>query len=432
MSSLAEYSVEELLVATKHAEEFLHKHSFDILKVASQLSKVLVPSELRTFAIDCALARKKAIEQGRNSGNWLEKALLTRHVLEQATHPHIARFHAQNFTGCQHVLEICTGAGFDTAELATVVGRVTTIEADAFTASMARHNLSLRGIHNVEILEGRAEELLPTLDLFQFDGVWSDPARRTPDGRRVYCVDEYFPPLSLVIHTAEQVRRNSNNHGKVYAVGIKISPLAEVDVPESWSKEWIGFDKECREQVLVCRSNYNEQQSSISQMFSTENNTVALFSSKYSTCFSWKFQKNQHQFHSLLKETLLPEDIRYLVEPQAALIRSGGLPQFFSENGLSYLDRQIAYGVALQAPPFSQWYEIFEIIDAFPYRFDKLSLKLQEIQWGRQTEIKKRGIPEDPDILRKKLKLPVSADYGVVIITKIFEVAWCFLAQRKE
>ena len=140
------------------------------------------PPDIVARAVETALARRKAPAYGE----WAGRGLFTRRSVEQATAPEIARHRAARFAGCRTVVEICTGAGFDTAALAAVAGRVVSIEADEELAAFARHNLAVQGIANVEVIAGRAEDVAAALDMASVDGVWADPSRRTDNDRRAY------------------------------------------------------------------------------------------------------------------------------------------------------------------------------------------------------------------------------------------------------
>ena len=81
--------------------------------------------------------------------------------------------------GARRVLEIGTLGGYSTIWLARAVdgdGCVTTIEAEAHNAAVARANIDAAGVgERVEILVGRAAEVLPTLEGTEpFDLVFID------------------------------------------------------------------------------------------------------------------------------------------------------------------------------------------------------------------------------------------------------------------
>jgi hypothetical protein len=94
------------------------------------------------------------------------------------------------------------------------------------------------------------------------------------------------------------------------------------------------------------------------------------------------------------------------------------------------LDEQIAYGITNQKPPPSAWYQAFEILEAMPFHYARLRERLQAYSWGNRLEIKKRGFPETPEEIRKKLKLPASNEEGVLICTRKDQQHWALLAKR--
>ncbi|MBL0323554.1 MAG: hypothetical protein IPP80_14530 [Ignavibacteria bacterium] len=98
--------------------------------------------------IDVALGTLRAERLGKRRDGWL----FTDKMAEQCTHPRIAAHHAVPFTGREHVLEICTGAGLDAAALAAVSGRVTSFEADPIIADITAGNLHRTGITNVDVV----------------------------------------------------------------------------------------------------------------------------------------------------------------------------------------------------------------------------------------------------------------------------------------
>jgi hypothetical protein len=305
-------------------------------------------------------------------------------------------------------LEICTGAGFDTAALAKNALRVTTIEANERLAAMARHNLSLQGITNVEVLCGLAEDICARLNLTIFDGLWSDPSRRTSSGQRIYAPEDYAPALGWLQRLAIRGTK-----------GIKIAPAVNCEAHHlsgGWQREWVGYDDECREQVLW-------------QGIDDFRDGTATLLLSTGTVLRW--DPPSHSYDPKVwngDETVLSG--QFLLEPHGALIRTGHLATYFTEQDCMMLDEQIAYGIAAQKPPQSPWYQTFEILEALPFHYARLRERLQAYSWGNRLEIKKRGFPETPEEIRKKLKLPASNEEGVLICTRKDQQHWALLAKR--
>ena len=349
-------------------------------------------------ALEISYARIKAKHLGLATDGWL----LSKQSLEQSTHPAIAAAHAARFTGCRRVLEICCGAGFDTAALVKRVGNVVGIEADAKLASFARHNLKKAGAGNATIEAGRAEDFVPGLDTSQFDGLWADPSRRDTHGRRIMNPTHYKPSLQFLMNLAVRGVR-----------GIKVSPaLGLASLPSGWSREWIGFGRECREQVLWHGTDMKSHCVNLidcGASWSTEAATTLKVS----------------------PEIITPAEAIYLIEPHAALIASGMVHEFFRKAGIALLDPDLLVGAVANRPPRSAFYSVFRQVSHFPYSFRQLRMELGKLTWGKRTEIKKRLVDDDPDLVRIKLKLPDSDTFGVVYLVSVYRKKIAFLAQRE-
>lgn len=381
------------------AAALIQQYNGDTLRVVTRLRTDLpgLPPEVYATAVEQALARLRA----RPYGTWTEQGLFTRQSVEQATAPAIARHHAARFAGCRLVLEICTGAGFDTAALAAVADRVITIEADPELAAMARHNLAVQNIQNVEVLCGRAEDVIPTLDMSAVDGLWADPSRRI-GGQRADDPELYAPPLSFVLGITGSRR-----------CGVKIAPAAEPVIRPGVAREWTGYADECREQVLWMNA-------------PVVDNTVSLADRQA------VFIPVAGTTREELVSARTPDQLAglYLVEPHKALVRSGVLHSLYAEDCIELLDVHIAYGISVLQPSPSPFYTRFRILEAFTWNEKRLKSRLREKGWGNGTEIKKRGFPQTPEQVRTRLKLPSKGTAGVVLLTRVGEGHLAILAER--
>jgi SAM-dependent methyltransferase len=407
MDSLEYWHSSEGVSLLAWAKEAREQYPHDPLRAGTLLRKKLPTTapNLIAQAFDILQFRAKASPFGA----WTEHGFFTRQSLEQATVPLVAQHHAQRFAGCRHVLEICTGAGFDTAALARYAARVTSIEARPELAAMARQNLAAQGISNVEVICGLAEDVLQNLDISLFDGLWCDPSRRDEQGRRIQNPHDYAPSLKWL-----QDLRISG------VAGIKISPAANLQdtsflaTPRAttWQREWIGVGEECREQVLWRGVQLADGTASLPETGDRWTPPLEPLSVSF-----W----NQN-CTSVVGQ--------YLIEPHGCIIRSGRLQDFFAERDISLLDEHIAFGICASIPPKSAWYQAFRILEAFRFHRSSLRERILARFWGNALEIKKRGFPETPDEIRKWLKLPPSKTAGTLIITRVHDGHLAFLAER--
>lgn len=363
------------------------------LKVSKQFAGV-DPIIMRS-AIETALGRIAM----RTEFPALERGFFTAHALHQRSHPSVAKYHGRLFRGSNKVLEIGTGLGFDTIAIAHNASSVVTLEADLLTATFAAENFKLLGLNTIEVRHESFESFALQNNLAQFDGVWADPARRDSKGDRKRDPAEYAPPLAALYAL----------RAPAY---IKISPALDlIDLPPEWKKRWIGFQGECKEQLLCCDG-------------MTIDNTVDLIEPEL------RWIPND-----LDSEIRYPDAPPYiLVEPHAALSRSGTLNGFYQTHNLIRWDDEVIYGWGKEVA-VSPWYSSFEVFEAHSYDLSLLTKLVKELKWDTRTEIKKRVFPIEPESIRKKLKLLPYEDgeteRGVILLTTQGKRQMMLLARRR-
>jgi len=382
--------------------EFARASDFDLAQTALRLKKLRLdhPTETINTALDIVAARHKA---GPRLGPEAAGLLMTTRSVEQASRPEIAARHAARFRGVSRLLEIGTGAGFDTAALAGAATSVVSLEPDPVLAEMARHNLATRGIANVTVITTTLEEYLALADRAPFDAVFADPSRRDDGGARMKTGSDYRPPLNLVMSL-----------GCSGPCGIKVSPAINLDLPAGWTREFIGFGAECLEQTAW-------------RGLGDPAVTVHLADHKH----TWSPAPNTPPVNYTPPDAPLTG---FLVDPHPALSRSGELESFYAAHGIAALDPACGYGIARSAPSTSPFYRAFRIIESAPYRPRELAGRLAGLGWTSRTEIKKRGVDEDPDEVRKMLRLKKTASardpYGVVLLARRGDTTVAILAER--
>lgn len=389
---------QDFLKLISQVEEIAKNNAYDPTKTALTCKKKIVDDRL-VDAVEIILQRRKA---GKIL-EWGDKGFFTNRSLQQSSNPIIANYHAVRFKGGNHILEICTGAGIDTIALASVAGKVTSVDNDPKVIDYAKENASILGIKNIEFVCAKIEDVVQSFDIKRFDGIWADPSRRDIYDRKINSPSDYHPSLEFILSLNPSC-----------LVGIKLSPSYNFEkIPAGCIREWLGYEDECSEQVLWLNSDINADQAVLADI----NLTYACN-------------------HYNEAEIIDPAEIKkikniFLVEPHSTLIRSGKLSQFYQENNISLLDSKIAYGVAKNPIIDNPFFQSFKIVDLLPATYKMINSKLKELDWNNNTEIKKRGFSDTPEIIRRKLKFPANGkDKGVLFFTHFQEKHYVFLCQR--
>ena len=363
-----------------------------------KLRKAFPNSDARelNLAVETFIARRQAVDK---LGEWAKEGHFSLSLLQQASRESIASYRASFFAGREHVLEIGTGTGSDTAALARVARHVTTIDGDPVASELAKRNLALQGITNVTFLVGDAQTLIPNLTE-KFDALFADPARRTRTGERIKSGEDYSPPLSFLL---------SLNVGTLRA--LKISPGLFVEpCPEGWIRQFVGFGEECLEQTLWYGGPI------------TDSSVVVTDRSA-----SWEPPADEGS--PFLAESLEG----FLVEAHGTLNRCQKLPAFFFERNIQPVADDVAYGVSATQPEPSPLYTAYRILESLPFSKKKLKEAISRLGWSNRTELKKRNFSGELEQIRAELDLPKhthTSPFGVVFFFRYHGKPWAVIAER--
>ncbi len=325
-----------------------------------------------------SLAQIRLQTRAKDKLNMQEDCCFTETALEQSSSSVAAMLHASFFTDVQRVLEICGGIGSDTIALSGIVRHVISIEQDAVHATMLRHNLHAHGRTNAVIFRGSAERWLGDLNLASFDAVFADPSRRD-DTKRAIDGEDYQPALSFLKELSLKL-----------PVLVKVAPAFDSQGGH-WHRAFVAVGNECKEQLLF--HGFDVPPLSVIDAVTRER---------------W-IPTDREYFDEI--------EPRYLIEPHNAIIRSGAVRQYFAELRARPIDPRIAYGLSEYRPSQSNWHQAFEIIEMHPFNKRLLQKKLDTLDFGPMTEIKKRGFPKLPEEIRSEYRFEGSTP-GVLVLTR--------------
>ncbi len=323
-----------------------------------------------------------------------------REALEQASGRGAADYHAARLaaSGAATVADLGGGIGGDALAFARAGLAVTLFERDPVRALFAEENARAWGM-TAQVTVVQEDVTAATLTT---EAAWLDPARRR-DSRRVSDPEDYAPPLSWLTELSAL---------GIGSIGVKLSPGVDHALADRFGAEleFLSEGGECREALLWLGGARSGDRLRATVLTPTGP-------------------------RSLAGEEDAPGRPcavtgRYLYEPDPAVIRAHLVGTLARQLDAAPVDPQIAYLLSdrLVSTPFA---DAYEVLDRFPYGRKRLQEALTIHDVGRVI-IKKRGFPQEPDEIRKTLKLRGAREMIVVLarIGKGHEVFLCRLAQE--
>ncbi len=326
------------------------------------------------------LRRRSVAKFGGRAVGWL----LTDEALQQATPWPVAEHRARRLAGFD-VHDLTCSIGADLAALAGRGGLVLGSDLDPIRVRMARHNVGSR-VLVADALRPVSRGLLP----------YADPARRDAGGRRILSASTV--PSLADLDAAWEHRLPV----------LRMPPGIDYDaLGRPGEVEVVSLDGAAREAVL----------------WPPELATVQRRASVLSSAGS-NYEVNDGD----------PDDIaagpagRWLVDPDAAVVRAHLVRHFGFRHGLWQLDPQLAYLTGDAPPPVGR---AFQVLESAPFSEKTVAGWLRAASVGT-LEIKVRGLPIVPDDLRLRLRKFLSGPRSTertLILARVGRHAMAYLTQ---
>jgi hypothetical protein len=352
----------------------------------------LFTAEQAAGLITVATARLKATQQNKFSR--AAEMFFTRTGLEQSSGESIAAHRAARFEAAlppgSRVADLGCGIGGDSLALAARF-QVTGVDRDPARLLLAQANLAAyERSNNFSPLEQ---------DITQFDpagyqGLFFDPARRTGEGRRLFSVEDYAPPLSIIKTWLPQVPE----------LAVKIAPGVKYHELE---------DYQCEVEIISEKGEVKEAVLWFGRLRSFDRSGLAV--SRRASLLPGNFTLTSVAGKP---PVALEAPRRYLYEPDGAVIRAGLVEELALQIQANKLDPEIAYltSDSLTATPFAR---PFKVLESQPFNLKKLTQRLNSLEVGRVV-VKKRGSPLDPQELEHALKLKgPRQNEKIIVLTQV-------------
>jgi len=359
---------ESLLLALQQ-EDISQQNTLSLL---TRLRKTYSAEESRATLTMAQLRQRATVKFGEDAA----RLFFTEDALQQASDRCVSQYRSGQIKG-QAVLDMCCSIGSDTWSFANAGKDVLGIDIDPVRIAIAEYNCDILDVTaHFEVADA-------TQGIFDdFDGIFFDPARRDERGKRIFHVEQYQPPLSLI------------HQWSAAQILVKLSPGVQLEQLTDYSGqvEFISVDGALKEAVLY--TNRVEKSPRATLLVDGE-------------CYQWRRDDD------ILPEVAIGEPLGWLVEPDAAIIRAGLVQDVALSMSGSMLDETIAYFTTATQPQ-SVWVRSWQIVDWMPFHLKKLRAYLRERNVGRVT-VKKRGFAMQPEELIPKLKLGGDEERTLII-----------------
>ncbi len=344
------------------------------LPLLTRLRQSLAPSEASAILQTLKLREKAKAKFPRHSHDML----FTDAALQQASHPAIRQYRARTIDG-QSLLDLCCGIGADTLAFAAAGRQALGLDIDRIRIAIARHNAEATGLA-AQFAVADVRKPLPA----GHDCIFFDPGRRDARGKRLHDVERYQPPLATV------------KAWRADEIVVKLSPAVDRRQLEAYGGrlEFISVAGALAEALLwLCRPSAPPQATKLVD------------------------DKVHHLEHRAGEPAAIAPPMRWLIEPDPAVLRAGLVQRLAQDLKAAMLDESIAYLTSehrLETP----WARHWEILDWMPFQLKRLRRYLVARGVSRLT-VKKRGFPMSPEEVIAKLRLESGQEERVLVMTRL-------------
>jgi 16S rRNA G966 N2-methylase RsmD len=313
--------------------------------------------------------------------------------IEQASSEATAQFKTSLFRG-KNMIDLTGGMGVDAFFWSKSFEKVTYLEQNEELAAATKHNFETLAATNIEAFATVAEDFLAKNNE-NFDLIYLDPARRNEQKHKVFLLEDCQPDI---VALKEMLLQRSPK------ILVKTAPLLDLKsailslkyVTQIWV---ISLKNECKE-VLYLLEN---------QSIPIENIPIhAVALGTETKIFSTTFQEE----NDAISDFSTP--LKYLYEPDAAVLKAGAFKIFGAQYGLKKLHISTHIFTAenyIENLPA----RVFKINAVCKY--DKKTI-LSHLN-APKSNIATRNFVDTPDEMRKKLGLKEGGDQYLFGVTTL-------------
>ncbi len=301
--------------------------------------------------------------------------------VEQTSSEKTAGYKSQLISG-KSLIDLTGGFGVDDYYFSKKTEQVIHCEINEELSQIVSHNFEQLQVKNIQCLAGDSAEILKNLNQ-KFDWIYSDPSRRNEAKGKVFMLKDCLPNVPELLNFYFEFAPN---------IMIKTAPILDITAGinelRNISKiHIIAVENEVKELLWILEKDYDQ-------------------SIEIITCNLAKKGNEHFSFSPSAMEADVPYGLpqRFLYEPNAAIMKSGGFDNVSLQFGIEKLHPHSHLYTSEEQIDFPG--RIFEITQCLNYSKSEMKAHLE----GQKANITTRNFPDPVETLRKKWKIKDGGD----------------------
>lgn len=296
--------------------------------------------------------------------------------VEQTSSEKTAQYKASLISG-NNLIDLTGGFGVDDFYFSKTVANVVHCEINSELSKIVKHNFEQLNVKNVDCFADDSSEVLKKLNQ-KFDWIYIDPSRRNDSKGKVFMLKDCLPNVPELLDFYFSFSDN---------IMIKTAPILDISAGISELKNIaeihvVALENEVKELLFILKKNHKS---------TIEIKTVNLLKDKN--------EAFQFQINSEAKKTNYAAPKKYLFEPNAAIMKSGGFDAIAKQFDLEKLHQHSHLYTSNELLDFPG--RIFEIQNTLEYNKANMKSFLE----NQKANITTRNFPETVENIRKKWKI---------------------------
>jgi hypothetical protein len=296
--------------------------------------------------------------------------------IEQTSSEKTAQYKASLVSG-EKLIDLTGGFGVDDYYFSKIVDQVTHCEINDDLSEIVQHNFEQLKVKNIKCFADDSTNVLNQLNE-NFDWIYIDPSRRNDAKGKVFMLKDCLPNvpelLDFYFGFSENIMIKTAPILDISAAITELKNIAEIHI--------VALENEVKELLFILKKNHKA---------TIEIKTVNLLKYKKETFQFQLNSKTRKPNYSVLK--------KYVFEPNAAIMKSGGFDEIAIQFGLEKLHQHSHLYTSNEAIDFPG--RVFEIKNTFEYNKTNMKSFLE----NTKANITTRNFPETVENIRKKWKI---------------------------